>query len=211
MTSFPEPGARPEGHTRWSRLAWVMVPTVVVSALLLVGIGSGILPVSLAVTAQSMTISGQNLKISADRLVGTGFTQYVSTDRSKSTTYPEAIAGIDSADLYNLCQSMVVKLPVVGETTLRIGAGGGGKPAHADHLVVHTDDLGGDAEFHNIVIGQDASTFKDGSGDLAGLFGQSADNVRIDHLRQSTREVTAATFRLTGLRLSVKAGDKPCY
>ncbi|MER6423586.1 DUF6230 family protein [Streptomyces sp. NPDC001137] len=208
--TFHEPVPRPAGHTRWGRLGLVMVPTLVVSALLLVGIGSGILPVSLAVTAQSMAISGQNLEITADRLDGTGFTQYVATDRSKSRTYPEAIAGIDSADLYNLCQSMVVKLPVVGETTLRIGAGGGGKPAHADHLVVHTDDLGGDAVFHNIVIGQDASTFENGSDALTGLFGQSADTVRIEHLRQSTREVKAATFRLTGLHLSVKAGAKPC-
>jgi hypothetical protein len=210
--TFPDPAARPGGHTRWPRLALVLMPTVLVSALLLAAIGTGVLPVSLAVSAQSMVISGQNLKISADRLQGTGFTQYVGTDRSKNKTYPEAIAGIDSADLYNLCQSMVLSLPVVGETTLRIGAGGGGKPAHADHLVVHTDDLGGDAVFSDIVIGQDASTFKDGgSGLLAGMFGQRADTVRIDHLRQSTRQVNAATFRLTGLHLSVKAGAKPCY
>ena len=209
--TFPDPGARPAGHTRWKRLGLVMVPTLLVSAVLLAAIGTGTLPVSLAVSAQSMVISGQNLKISADRLQGTGFTQYVGMDRSKTKAYPEAIAGIDSADLYNLCQSMVIRLPVVGETTLRIGAGGGGKPAHADHLVVHTDDLGGDAVFRNITIGQDASTFKDGSGALAGVFGQRADTVRIDHLRQSTREVTAATFRLTGLHLSVKAGAKPCY
>ncbi|MFR0355712.1 DUF6230 family protein [Streptomyces sediminimaris] len=209
--TFPDPGSRPAGHTRWPRLAWVMVPTLLVSAVLLAAVGTGTLPVSLAVSAQSMVISGQNLKISADRLQGTGFTQYVGTDRSKSKAYPEAIAGIDSADLYNLCQSMVVRLPVVGETTLRIGAGGGGKPAHADHLVVHTDDLGGDAVFSNITIGQDASTFKNGPDGVAGIFGQRADTVRIDHLRQSTREVTAATFRLTGLHLGVKAGAKPCY
>ena len=70
--TFPEPGPRAAGHTRWGRLGLVMVPTLVVSALLLVGIGSGILPVSLAVSAQSVVISGQNLKISADRLEGTG-------------------------------------------------------------------------------------------------------------------------------------------
>ncbi|MFF4508233.1 DUF6230 family protein [Streptomyces sp. NPDC001401] len=208
--TFPDPAARPAGHTRWARLGLVMVPTLVVSALLLVAVGTGVLPISLAVSAQSMVISGQNLKISADRLQGTGFTQYVGMDQSKSEAYPEAIAGIDSADLYNLCQSMVLKLPVVGDTTLRIGAGGGGKPAHADNLVVHTDDLGGDAVFSNIVIGQDASTFKNGPS-ASGIFGQQADTVRIDHLQQSTREVRAATFRLTGLHLSVKAGSKPCY
>ncbi|GAA3845157.1 hypothetical protein GCM10022403_091360 [Streptomyces coacervatus] len=209
--TFPDPGARPAGHTRWTRLGLVMVPTLLASAALMVAIGTGVLPVSLAVSAQSVVVSGQNLKISADRLQGTGFTQYVGTDRSKTETYPEAIAGIDSADLYNLCQSMVLHLPVVGDTTLRIGAGGGGKPAHADHLVVHTDDLGGDAVFSNITIGQDASTFGDGSNALAGVFGQQADTVRIDHLQQTTREVSAATFRLTGLHLSVKTGSKPCY
>ena len=204
--TFPDPGARPAGHTRWMRLGLVLVPTLLVSAVLLATIGLGILPVSLAVSAQSLVLSGQNLKISADRLQGTGFTQYVGVDRATNKAHPEALSGIESADLYNLCQSMVVKLPVVGETTLRIGAGGGGKPAHADHLVVHTDDLGGDAVFHNIVIGQDASTFKNGSGALAGVFGQSADTVRIDHLRQSTREVKAATQELE-LRRQVCGGS----
>ncbi|WP_043264043.1 DUF6230 family protein [Streptomyces sp. CT34] len=209
--TFPDPGARPAGHTRWTRLGLVLVPTLLMSAVLLVAIGMGILPVSLAVSAQPLVLSGQNLKISADRLQGTGFTQYVGVDRAKTKAYPEAVAGIESADLYNLCQSVAVHLPVVGEVTLRIGAGGGGKPAHADHLVVHTDDLAGDAVFRNIIIGQDASTFRGGPGAPAGAFGQRADAVRIDHLRQTTREVSAATFRLTGLHLSVKAGDQPCY
>jgi len=172
------------------------------------------------ITAEQIAEQSGFGQVSADKLEGTGFVQYggIATEKGGDPRNPAdpknhlvAVSGIASAKLYNLCQSMVVKLPVVGETTLRIGAGGGGKPAHADHLVVHTDDLGGDAVFHNIVIGQDASTFEDGSGSLAGVFGQQADTVRIDHLRQSTREVKAATFRLTGLHLTVKAGSKPCY
>ncbi|UQA96897.1 DUF6230 family protein [Streptomyces halobius] len=209
--TFPDAGARPAGHTRWKRLGLVLMPTLLISAVLVVAIGMGILPVSLAVSAQSLVLSGQNLKISADRLQGTGFTQYVGVDRAKNKTYPEALSGIESADLYNLCQSVVVPVPGIGKATLRIGAGGGSKPAHADHLVVHTDDLAGNAVFRNITIGQDASTFKDGTGAPAETFGQQADTVRIENLRQTARAVSAGTFQLTNLHLSVKAGDKPCY
>ncbi|ARF53745.1 DUF6230 family protein [Streptomyces gilvosporeus] len=208
--TFPDPGARPAGHTRWMRLGLVLVPTLLVSAVLLATIGLGILPVSLAVSAQSLVLSGQNLKISADRLQGTGFTQYVGVDRATNKAHPEALSGIESADLYNLCQSVVIHIPGAGQATLRIGAGGGSRPAHADHLVVHTDDLAGTAVFRNITIGQDASTFKSGPGAPTGTFGQRADAVRIDHLRQTTRAVSAATFRLTDLHLTVKPGDKSC-
>jgi hypothetical protein len=47
-------------------------------------------------------------------------------------------------------------------------------------------------------------------GAAAGV-GQQADTVHIDHLRQVTRSVSAATFRLTGLHLTVRKGAKPCF
>ncbi|MCQ4080375.1 DUF6230 family protein [Streptomyces sp. RB6PN25] len=202
---------RTAGRTRWKKLGIVMVPTLLVSGAVLAGVDAGIIPVSLAVNAQNLTLSGQRLKISADRLHGTGFVQYVVADHSKTGYFPEAYTGVKSADLYNLCQSVAVHVPLLGPATLRVSAGGGGHPAHAENLVVHTDDLSGDASFQNLTIGQDVSTMPGLSNVAAGTWGQRADAVTIDHLKQAAPAVTASSFKLAGLHLSVKAGDKSCY
>lgn len=197
------------GHTRWTRLAFVMIPVLLVSAVLVAAVGLGALPVSLAVSARTTALSGQTFQVAADRLDGRGFTQFTTLDRTTRGDFPDAVSGIASADLYNLCQSVVTKVPVLGEVTVRITAGGGGRPAHADQLVVHTDDLSGDAVFHHLLFGVDASTFGRDAG--AGQIGQSADRVTIDHLRQSTRSISAGTFRLDGLHLSVRPSSAPCF
>jgi hypothetical protein len=204
--SDPAPTGR-IGRTHWKRWAIVMVPVAVVSAVLLAGVGLGAIPVSLAISARSTSFSGQTFQVAADRLEGTGFTQYAQVDTSGKGDFPEAVSGIKSADLYNLCQSVVQKVPVLGSLTVRITAGGGGKPAHASNLAVRTDDLAGDATFSNVIMGVDAAAI----GGPAGQVGQQADSVRIDHLRQQTRSVSAATFKLTGLHLTVKAHSSPCF
>ncbi len=199
------------GHTRWKRLALVLLPTLAVSAVLAFFVGVGVLPAAIAVSAQSVVLSGQDVRISADRLQGTNFTQYITAERTSTGAVPESLSGVGSADLYNLCQSTVLTLPGFGRATLLIDAGGDGKPAHADNLVVHTNDLRGDAVFSNLLIGADAATLPGVSGAPAGAFGQHSDAVRIDHLRQNARGVTAGTFRLTGLHLHIASGDHSCY
>lgn len=199
------------GHTRWKRLALVMLPTVVVSAVLSFFVAVGILPAAIAVSTHSLVLSGKQIRISADRLQGQGFTQYPAADRTTGGTVPQTLSGVASADLYNLCQSVVLNVPAMGKATMVINAGGDGRPAHAENLVVHTDDLAGDAVFQNLVIGQDAATFPGVSQVPGGTFGQHADTVRIDHLRQQAIGVSAATFRLSGLHLALRAGDHPCY
>ncbi len=206
--SSPVPAAH-HGHTRWKRLALVLAPVLLVSAVLVAAVGAGALPVSLAVSARSTALSGQVFQVGADRLDGTGFTQFTALDHTARGDFPDAVSGIDSADLYNLCQSVVQRVPMLGEVTVRITAGGGGRPAHADRLVVRTDDLAGDATFRNVLMGVDASTVDPAGG--AGEVGQSADGVTIDHLRQQTRSVSAGTFRLNGLHLSVKPTAAPCF
>ncbi|MFC0597697.1 DUF6230 family protein [Streptomyces palmae] len=202
---------RSAGHTRWARLALVAVPVLALSGVLVAGVGAGALPASFAVSARSVVLSGRTLQISADRLDGQGFTQYVAADHSARGDRATAVTGVRSADLHRLCQSTVIDLPGVGHATLRIRAGGGGTPAHADHLVVHTDAIAGDATFRNIVIGEDAGSFADVPDAPAGAFGQRADTVRIDHLRQQATAVSASVFRLNGLSMTVTPGVHPCY
>lgn len=201
--------ARPHGRTRWGRLALVALPVLAVSAVLLTAVGTGALPVALAVSARSTALSGQTFQVAADRLEGRGFTQYTALDRTARGTLPDAVSGIRSADLYHLCQSVVTRVPLLGDVTVRITAGDDGRPAHADDLVVRTDDLAGEAVFRNVLMGVDAAAVSpDG---MPGEVGQSADSVTIDHLRQQTHSVSAGTFRLNGLHLTVKASHRPCF
>jgi hypothetical protein len=202
--------APPSGRTHWRRLILVMIPTVIVSVMVAGAIAAGAAPVSLAISPQATSLSGQTFQITADTLEGKGFAQYPAIDHTKAGDRPMALSAIGSADLHNLCQSAITRFPGFGAVTLQIRAGGGGKPAHADNLVVNTDDLAGDAVFRNISIGRDASALNGVAGGPAGVFAQQADTVHIDHLRQRADSVTAGTFRLTGLHLAVKSGAEPC-
>lgn len=205
--------ARITGRTRWRRLTVVMVPTLLVSAALCTAMARGALAASFGVSTNSFTVSGRTFEIGASTLAGRGFVQFGVLDRGAHATYPEALSGIRSADLYNLCQSVVQGVPILGPVTLRLTSGSSRVPAHADRLVADSHDLRGDALFHNINIGQDAATVRGVPGvrGAPGGFGEQADTVRIDRLRQQTRSVSAATFRLPGLHLSVRLGSHPCF
>lgn len=190
-----------------------MVPTLLASAGLCTAMARGALAASFGVSPNSFTVSGESFQISASTLDGRGFVQFGVLDRGAHASYPEALSGIRSADLYDLCQSVVQDVPLLGPVTLRLTSGSGGSPAHADRLVADSHDLQGDALFHNINIGQDAATVQGVPGvhGEPGGFGEQADTVRIDNLRQQTRSVSAATFRLPGLHLSVQVGSNPCF
>jgi hypothetical protein len=184
---------------RWRRFAILFVPAMAVAAVLVALTTEGVL-------AASISVSGSAFEVSSTQLKGTGFEQFggVVTD-SKGNQHPVAISAIKSASLANLCQSVSV-----GPLTLRITAGGGSSPAQATNLIVDSDNLSGDATFGNIVIGQDAGTLNQvpGVAGQSGGFGQQADTVTIDNLRQNTWLTTAGSFTLPGFGL--KFGS-PCY
>jgi hypothetical protein len=78
----------------------------------------------------------------------------------------------------------------------------------ADNLIVDAaDQTGSTATFHNITIGQDASTLNEvpaaasQTQSLAGGFGQQADSMSITNLVQQTWLTTAGTFTLPGLSI----------
>jgi hypothetical protein len=192
------------GRVDWRRFAVAVgVPTVVAGGMLF-GIANGAF-------AASFAVSGQAFKISADRLVGDGFAQYgdVVTD-AKDNHIPVAKSGIRRAKLYNLCQS--VRVPGA-PLSLTINAGGDADhPAEATDLVIGVQDLGGDAKFTNINIGQDASTLTKGGAQAKGAvgqFGQQADAVEIIGLRQTAVSTSAGTFTLNGLQLKLNTGKTP--
>jgi hypothetical protein len=193
------------GRTRWRRFAALTVPALAAAGFIVFGMANGAI-------AASFAVSGQTFKVSADKLVGNGFVQYGGiTKDSEGAEHPVAVSGINRATLTNLCQSVKVPgAPVV----LTINAGGGGKPATANNLLLDLTELRGDATFTNIEIGRDAGTLnKAGTKGSPGAFGQQADRIVITNLKQVAWSTTAGTFTLTGLRLKVNVGDdaKECF
>jgi hypothetical protein len=200
-----------EGRTRWRRFALAAVPSAAAAGALVVLMANGAIAASFAVSGQSFEVSGKTLD-------GTGFVQFGSIDQSLGNTpvpHPVVISAIKHAEITNLCQSVVTTLPIIGDITLRIGAGTvTDRPVSADNLVIDLTQLDGDATFKNIEIGRDASTLDKGPDHVVGLqnnFGQQADSIHIDNFQQQALSTTAGTFTLPNLSLGVAFGNNPCF
>ncbi|MFI0984626.1 DUF6230 family protein [Streptomyces exfoliatus] len=222
------------GGTRWKRFAVVMVPSVAATAAIGVGLAQGAL-------AASFSISGQEFKVSTDKLVGTEFVQYGSVaegHKLDGTPFaaPVAVSGFDTAKITNMCQSVVTPVLGLGDITLRLEAGGSdaakagneGKQVNAKDLYLDVSYLEADAEFTNIDIGIAAGKLNTAPGvdgkptDRQGIqpntkanpfgFGQRAEDVTLTKVRQKAWATTAATFKLPDLKLSLHRGtDKECF
>ncbi|WP_316526232.1 DUF6230 family protein [Kitasatospora brasiliensis] len=212
------------GKTRWKRFALVMVPSVAATAMVGVSIANSAL-------AASFSISGQSFKVKASHIEGTHFAQFGTVDlEADGTPHPVAVSAFDSADITNMCQSVVTDLSKIGmgKITLQLKAGGNGTPAHADNLLIDMEELKADATFKSINIGQDASTLAgtatqgwtphpgvaaaSGNKGLptgATGFAQAAQSASLDGVEQTARATSAGTFKLNGLSLSLKKGDGP--
>jgi hypothetical protein len=189
------------GRVRWRRFAAMMIPATVGAGVLVTLSAQGVL-------ASQFAISGIAFTITANKLDGTGFEQYGALDftapkspnlKSTGGTALVMTSVIKNATLTNLCQSINL-----GAIQLVLHAGGGSTPVQATNLVVDSSTLSGDADFTNINIGQDASTMTEVPGFTGPLgdFGQQADHVTINGLRQTNYATTAAEFTLPGLSMS---------
>jgi len=201
-------GASVQGRIKWRRFVAAVVPAAALGVGIMAGMANG------AIAAQ-FSVSNQTFKVSADKLVGHGFTQYGGLAKEDGASdidifgkaHPVATSAMASAELYNLCNS--VRMPGL-PISLVIKAGTDPKnPAVAKNLLIEMDDLQGEAEFTNIQIGRDASTLT-AAGDFGGAksaqkgsFGQQADEVVITNLKQVARSTSAGTFQLSGLHLFV--------
>ncbi|GGX71879.1 DUF6230 family protein [Streptomyces hiroshimensis] len=196
------------GRVRWRRFAVLAVPGFAATAALAVALAEGAL-------AASFAVSGQQFKVSADSLEGKGFAQYGGVDtNARGDLLPVAVTAIKEAELTKLCQSVVTHLPVIGDISLNLTAGGSGTPVQARNLFIDATQLGGDAEFTNIEIGRDASTLDKGPDSAQGmqdLFAQQADRVSMKKVRQVAWATNAGTFKLAGLHMSIFKGKQECF
>jgi hypothetical protein len=181
------------GKVRWRRFAILMIPAAAVTAVLVGLTATGSI-------AASISVSGNAFEVTSTQLRGTGFEQFGSVAaQGNGDQHPVAVSVIRNATLKSLCQSVKV-----GPFTLVLRAGTGSTPVSADNLVVDADQLSGNATFTNISIGQDAGTLTEvpGTSGASGGFGEQADTIVINDLRQHTWLTTAGTFTLPGLSLS---------
>jgi hypothetical protein len=195
------------GGVRWKRFGGMIAITGVVTAGMVALTASGVL-------AANFSISGMPFTVTATNLHGDGFEQYATLD-SMIDNSPNAgdtggqmvliVSAINQAQLTNLCQSVSL-----GGINLKITAGDNGNKVQARALVVDSDLITGDADFNNINVGQDASTFNKVTDPATGktikggegVFGQQADTVDINNLRQNNYATTAARFTLPHLRMA---------
>lgn len=203
------------GGTRWKRFALVMVPSIAATAAVGVGLAQGAL-------AASFAVSGQDFKVSTDKLDGRNLIQYGGIAeghdlKGNAAHHPVTISGFSHAEITNMCQSLVTPTPL-GNITLRLNTGTKpGKPAVADNLYLDVAELDADAEFTNLDIGVavgDAShKTKPQAGTVASpyAFSQRADRAILSNVRQKAWATTAGTFKLPDLKLRLLAGDQPCY
>jgi hypothetical protein len=195
------------GRTRWRRFGVVALPSLIAAGTLMALTANGVI-------AASFSVSGSTFKVSADSLDGTGFEQFGGIDQGGGGAHPVAISVIGDATIHNLCQSVVTHTPI-GDITLKITAGTGSTPVEASNLVLDVTQLDADATFTNMEIGRDAGTLdKAGAKGPAGTFGQQADKVHLEKVRQQAWATTAGTFKLSGLSLRLIPGsgsDKECF
>lgn len=208
------------GGTRWKRFAVVMVPSVAATAAIGMALANSAL-------AASFSVSGQSFKVTTKQLDGEGFSQYGAIDSGytlagEKTTHPVAVSAFKTATIKELCQSVVTpNVPVFGEVSLILKAGGGKTPVTAENLYIDVADLSADAEFRNIDIGVAAGDANKGPGIAKGEvgnkqtnpygFAQQAESVTLKDVKQTAWATTAGTFKLSGLKMSLSTDAKECY
>ncbi|WP_240799134.1 DUF6230 family protein [Streptomyces sp. A0958] len=217
------------GGTRWKRFAVVMVPSVIATAAVGVGLAQGAL-------AASFSVSGQEFKVTAAELNGENFVQYgsIATEGGADPTkdgkaHAVAVSGFSHATITKMCQSVVTpNLPFgLGSVTLRLTAGDPGnatgearkkKLVDATGLYLDVSELKGDAEFGNIDIGVRTGDLENPGVQPKGGkyvnpdgFSQRAETAKLTGVQQKAWATTAGTFKLPGLHLSLSKGVNECY
>ncbi|MFI0808075.1 DUF6230 family protein [Streptomyces echinatus] len=206
------------GGTRWKRFAVVMVPSVAATAAIGVALAQGAL-------AASFSVSGQEFKVSAGKLVGHGFTQYGSLDTGKSLdgsedqTHPVAVSAFNTAEITDMCQSVVTPIPFLPKPiTLKLTAGDKGKDVEASKLYIDVANLKADeAVFSEMDIGVAAGSATKGPRPNSEEyrqkhsspygFAQQADTATLTGVEQTAWATTAGTFKLSNLHMGLQWGS----
>ncbi|MFE3452872.1 DUF6230 family protein [Nonomuraea sp. NPDC059194] len=193
-----------QGRVRWKRFALIFTPVVAMASLLVGATAQGAI-------GASFVVAGSTFKLFAGELRAQGFTLAEGVVHDiKGRTIPVIVTGIGRAQVTDLCQSAVVKSPL-GAVTVTI-TGGLEAPVTVENMVIDTAVARADATINDLELGRDASTLDvPAARGPAGTFGAQGRTVTLRDVRLTAWAVTAATFRLPDLKLSLRAGEHECF
>lgn len=195
-----------QGRVRWKRFALVFTPVVALTLLLVGATTEGAI-------GATFVVSSSTFKLFTGELRAQGFTLAGGVDHDiKGRAIPVLLTGIRRAEVFDLCQSVVLKTPL-GAVTARITGGRGDAPVVAEDLVIDAAAARAAAAFKDIQLGRDAGTLDAPAGARgpAGTFGAQSRTVVLRNVRLTAWAVTAGTFILPDLALSLQTGDRPCF
>ncbi|WP_442806231.1 DUF6230 family protein [Streptomyces sp. NBC_01317] len=177
--------------------------------------------------AASFSVSGQDFKVTASQLVGHNMVQYGGVAVGPTGSHPVVVSGFKSAEITKMCQSVLTRsVPIIGDVTLRLEAGGKGKDVTATNLYLDVASLDVEnAEFKKMEIGVAAKNLQDPgrrgneynpneSPGAPYAFGQQAETAILTGVKQTAWATTAGSFTLPNLSLKLKVGDpkaNECY
>jgi len=204
------------GGTRWKRFAVVMVPSVAATAVIGVALAQGAL-------AASFSVSGQEFKVKAGKLVGYDMNQYGAIDSGKGLdgkdqAHPVSVSAFGTAEITDMCQSVVTPVPFLNTSvTLKLTAGDKGKAVEAKNIYIDVAQLDAtEAVFSDINIGVPAGTTsgntpkpKTEDGERSSPFGfaQQARKAELTNVEQTAWATTAGSFKLSGLHMELNWGS----
>ncbi|MFE2099242.1 DUF6230 family protein [Streptomyces sp. PTD9-10] len=173
------------------------------------------------VLAASFLISGKRFQVSADTLTARGFSAYGMVDVTRKGEHvPVLVTGARYSTISELCQSVLVEVPVLGEQTLRL-TGGDDRPVEASNLFLDTTfQSAGQADFRGLEQGIAQGEITKGPvnpGDRNSRFfdpdgfGQQATSVTLTDVRLTAVALTAGTFNIPGLRVQLENGRHECF
>lgn len=191
----------------FKRAGGLFVVCMVAVGVLALGLITGVIPVSFA-------LSNNAFKISLDRLEGTRITGYVgNSPKVESGEKAVVQAGVDGGEGDNLCLSTVLDLPLIGDLSVKITSGGSrsipleGMTATGTNLVI-SDVVVRDVELGRDAGGMDRNELLDAPG---GAWGLQMDHADVDGLRLDGESLRAESLRLRGLGLGLNLGRHECY
>jgi hypothetical protein len=193
-----------------------MVPSVAATAVIGVALAQGAL-------AASFSVSGQEFKVKAGKLVGYDMNQYGAIDSGKGLdgkdqAHPVSVSAFGTAEITDMCQSVVTPVPFLNTSvTLKLTAGDKGKAVEAKNIYIDVAQLDAtEAVFSDINIGVPAGTTsgntpkpKTADGEKSSPFGfaQQAKTAELTDVKQTAWATTAGSFKLSGLHMELNWGS----
>ncbi|GAB2842478.1 DUF6230 family protein [Actinocorallia aurea] len=191
---------------RWRRFAAVLVPSLACGGVLAAAVGQGAL-------AASVAVSGRDMKVSADRIEGTGYVTYPSVASSADgTEHAVTVLAVKSARVRALCQSSVIDTPL-GRYVVRLRSAPDGPPVRVSGLALSATSVDADLDFTSLELNRDAATLDavPGSTGVPGQYGIQALGFAVTDVRVQSWSVFSSSIHVKGMRLSIGRDEEECF